>query len=148
MWVVLIVEILNREYDRGRMYVLRRRLQEISSDLYELFRDILTRDSRNIDELVLYIQQVLFAKQPLSPEQLYFAILSGVEIDVVLIQNLSEIIRDIIKRFILDSSKGLTEIIISKLQKVQFIYELVRDFLLKEDSLSSIQLDLRSNLQG
>lgn len=148
MWVVLIVEILNREYDRGRMYVLRRRLQEISSDLYELFRDILTRDSRNIDELVLYIQQVLFAKQPLSPEQLYFAILSGVEIDVVSIQNLSEIIRDVIKRFILDSSKGLTEIIISKLQKVQFIYELVRDFLLKEDSLSSIQLDLRSNLQG
>lgn len=53
-----------------------------------------------------------------------------------------------IKRFILDSSKGLTEITTSKLQKVQFIHESVRDFLLKEDGLSSIWPDLRSNLQG
>ncbi|KAF4311362.1 HET-domain-containing protein [Botryosphaeria dothidea] len=148
MWVVLVVEILNREHDRGRMHALRRRLQEIPSDLHELFRDILTRDSRNTDELVLCIQWVLFAKQPLSPEQLYFAILSGVETDVVSIWDPSEITRDVIKRFILDSSKGLTEITTSKLQKVQFIHESVRDFLLKEDGLSSIWPDLRSNLQG
>lgn len=95
---------------------------------------------------MLCIQWVLFAKQPLSPEQLYFAILSGVETDAVSIWDPSEITRDVIKRFILDSSKGLTEITTSKLQKVQFIHESVRDFLLKEDGLSSIWLDLRSNL--
>jgi len=56
MWVILVSGILNKEYDRGRMYTLRRRLREIPSDLYELFRDILTRDSHNRDELVLYVQ--------------------------------------------------------------------------------------------
>ncbi|KAF2032441.1 HET-domain-containing protein [Setomelanomma holmii] len=148
MWVVLVVGILNKEHDRGRVHALQRRLQEIPGDLYELFRDILTRDSHDRNELVLCIQWVLFAKQPLSPEQLYFAILSGVEPDEVSMWNPRDITRDVIKRFILDSSKGLTEITTSKLQKVQFIHESVRDFLLKEDGLSNIWPDLRSNLQG
>ncbi|KAB2568639.1 Ankyrin repeat domain-containing protein 50 [Lasiodiplodia theobromae] len=123
MWVVLVVEILNKEHDRGRMHALRRRLQEIPSELHELFREILTRDSHNRDELVLCIQWVLFARQPLSPEQLYFAILSGVEADAISRWDPDEISIDVIKRFILDSSKGLTEITKSKLQKVQFIHE-------------------------
>ncbi|KAF9630200.1 hypothetical protein BFW01_g381 [Lasiodiplodia theobromae] len=148
MWVVLVVEILNKEHDRGRMHALRRRLQEIPSELHELFRDILTRDSDNRVELVLCIQWVLFAKQPLSPEQLYFAILSEVEADAVSIWDPSEITRDVMERFILDSSKGLTETTKSKLQKVQFIHESVRDFLLKEDGLSNIWPDLGGNLQG
>lgn len=148
MWVVLVVEILNKEHDRGRIYALRRRLQELPGGLHELFRDILTRDSNDKDELLLCIQWVLFAEQPLSPEQLYFAILSGVEADAVSMWDPSEIAMDVIKRFILDSSKGLTEVTTSKLQKVQFIHESVRDFLLKEDGLGDIWPDLGSNLQG
>ncbi|KAH7394809.1 heterokaryon incompatibility protein-domain-containing protein [Pyrenochaeta sp. MPI-SDFR-AT-0127] len=147
MWVVLVVGILNKEHDRGRVHALRRRLQEIPGDLHELFRDILTRDSYSRDELILCIQWVLFAKQPLSPEQLYFAILSGVEPDAVSMWDPGNITKDVIKRFILDSSKGLTEITTSKLQKVQFIHESVRDFLLKEDGLSSVWSDLSRNLQ-
>jgi hypothetical protein len=84
---------------------------------------------------------VLFAKYLLSLEQLYFAILSGVELKAVLEWNSEEITQDTIRRFILDLSKGLTETTTSKLQKdqkVQFIHESVRDFLLKEDSLSNI----------
>ncbi|MCJ1380218.1 hypothetical protein MMC17_003321 [Xylographa soralifera] len=148
MWVALVVGILNKEHNRGRMHALWRRLQEIPGDLHKLFRDILTRDSHNKDELVLCIQWVLFAMQPLSPEQLYFAILSGVEPDAVSEWDHDEITEDVIKRFILDSSKGLAEITISKLRKVQFIHESVRDFLLKEDGLGNIWPNLRSNLQG
>ncbi|KAH7079189.1 hypothetical protein BKA63DRAFT_551591 [Paraphoma chrysanthemicola] len=151
MWVVLVVGILNKEHDRGRIHALRRRLQEIPGDLHDLFRDILTRDSHNKDELVLCIQWVLFAKQPLSLEQLYFAIFSGVELEAVSRWNPDEITQDVIRRFILDSSKGLTETTTSKLQKdqkVQFIHESVRDFLLKEDGLGNIWPDLRSNLYG
>ncbi|KAF1956471.1 HET-domain-containing protein [Byssothecium circinans] len=148
MWVVLVVGILNKEHDRGRVHALRRRLQEIPGDLYELFRDILTRDAHDRNELVLCIQWVLFAKEPLSPEQLYFAILSGVEPDTVSMWDAGNITRDVIKRFILDSSKGLTEITTSKLQKVQFIHESVRDFLLKGDGLSNVWPNLRGNLQG
>jgi ankyrin repeat protein len=148
MWVVLVVGILNKEHDRGRIHTLQRRLQEIPSDLHALFRDILTRDSHNKDSLVLCIQWVLFAKQPLSPEQLYFAILSGVEPEAVSKWNPHEITQDVIKRFILDSSKGLTEVTASKLQKVQFIHESVRDFLLKEHGLGNIWPDFQSNLYG
>jgi len=148
MWVVLVIGILNKEHDSGHMYALQRRLREIPGDLHELFRDILTRDSLNKDELVLCIQWVLFSKQPLSPEQLYFAILSGVKPKALSRWDQNEIIRDVIKRFILNSSKGLTEITTSKTRKVQFIHESVKDFLLKENGLGNIWPDLGSNFQG
>jgi hypothetical protein len=151
MWLVLVVSILNIEHDRGRVHALGQKLQEIPGDLHDLFRDILTRDTHNKDELVLGIQWVLFAKHSLSLEQLYFAILSGVELEAVSEWNPDEITQDTIRRFILDSSKGLTETTTSKLQKdqkVQFIHESVRDFLLKEDALGNIWPDLRSNLYG
>ncbi|MCJ1396679.1 hypothetical protein MMC18_009571, partial [Xylographa bjoerkii] len=129
MWVALVVGILNKEHDRGRMHALRRRLQEIPGDLHDLFRDILTRDSHNKDELVLCIQWMLFAKQPLRWDH-------------------DEITEDVIMRFILNSFKGLAEITTFKLSKVQSIHESVRDFLLKEDGLGNIWPNLRSNFQG
>ncbi|KAF2685037.1 hypothetical protein K458DRAFT_430639 [Lentithecium fluviatile CBS 122367] len=148
MWVVLVVGILNKEHDRGRIHALRRRLQEIPGDLHTLFRNMLMRDSHNRDELALCIQWMLFAKQPLSPEQLYFAILSGVEPEVVSKWDPDEVTKDAIKLFILDTSKGLTEITTSKNQTVQFIHESVRDFLLKKDGLGDVWPHLKSNLQG
>ncbi|KAI8279964.1 Ankyrin repeat domain-containing protein 50 [Colletotrichum sp. SAR 10_98] len=150
MWVVLVVDILNKEHDGGRMHRLRQRLREIPSDLNELFRDILARDSHHRDEL-LCIQWVLFAKEPLTPEQLYFAILAGVEVDAT--EALSgwdseDITADVVKRFILDSSKGLTEVTKSKIPTVQFIHELVRDFLLKHDGLSQIWSEFGIDFSG
>ncbi|KAI8939798.1 hypothetical protein NX059_003537 [Plenodomus lindquistii] len=148
MWVVLVVGILNKESDRGQVHMLRRKLQEIPGDLHELFRDILTRDTHNQDGLILCIQWVLFAKQPLSPEQLYHAVLSGVDLEAVTEWDPEEITEDVVKRFILDSSKGLAEATASKQQKVQFIHESVRDFLLKENGLGKIWPEFRSNFQG
>ncbi|KAH8691699.1 hypothetical protein GQ44DRAFT_590981, partial [Phaeosphaeriaceae sp. PMI808] len=148
MWIVLVVAILNKEHDSGRMHALQRRLEEIPSNLHELFRGILTRDSDNRDELVLCIQWVLFSKQPLTPEQLYFAILSGIEPEALSRLDPGEITRDVIKRFILSSSKGLAEITISKYPKVQFIHESVKDFLLERNGLGGIWPDLRSNFHG
>jgi ankyrin repeat protein len=148
MWVVLVVEILNEEYDGGRMYALERRLKQIPADLHELFRDILTRDSNDKEELILCIQWVLFAKQPLQPEQLYYAILAGIEPDALTSQHCQEVTADTIRRFLLRSSKGLTEITKSKNTKVQFIHESVRDFLLKENGLSKIWPEFTSNFQG
>ncbi|KAF2257850.1 ankyrin [Lojkania enalia] len=88
---------------------------------------------------------VLFAKQLLSPEQLYFAILSGVEPKAVSKWDHDEVTKDAIELFILDS-KGLAEITTSRKQTVQFIHQSVRDFLLKEDRLGNVWPDLRSNL--
>ncbi|KAF2006368.1 HET-domain-containing protein [Amniculicola lignicola CBS 123094] len=148
MWVVLVVGMLNKEWDRGQVHALRRKLQEIPGDLHELFRDVLTRDSNNKEHLVLCIQWVLFAKQPLSPEQFYHAILSGADPDAVMAWDAEEITKDVLKRFILDCSKGLVETTTSKKQRVQFIHESVRDFLLKEDGLSKIWPEIGSNFQG
>lgn len=148
LWVVLVVEILNKEHDSGRIHALRRRLQDIPGDLHELFRDVLTRDSRNQDELILCLQWVLFAKHPLTPEELYFAILSGV--DPLGLSNWDSDVISIpdMKRFILDASKGLTETTASKNPKCQFIHESVKDFLLKEHGLAKIWPNLKNDFQG
>src|SRR5204863_1321313 len=136
------------EHDGGRIHVLRQRLQEIPGDLHELFRDILTRDSHNRDELVLCIQWVLFSRQPLSQEEIYFAIIYGVEPKTLSKWGPGETARDVIERFILNSSKGLAEITKSKIRKVQFIHESVKDFLLKENGLGNIWPELGRNFQG
>ncbi|KIN05296.1 hypothetical protein OIDMADRAFT_25865 [Oidiodendron maius Zn] len=148
MWVVLVVDILNKEHDDGRIHALRQRLRHIPSDLHELFRDILTRDNCNRNELLLCIQWLLFARQPLKPEELYFAILSGIEPQDLSKWDSDEIAIDAIKRFILNSSKGLAEITTAKTPSVQFIHESVRDFLLKESGLRAVWSDLGNNFQG
>jgi ankyrin repeat protein len=148
MWVVLVVKILNKESDRGKIHTLRQKLREIPGDLHELFRDILTRDSHDKDELVLCIQWVLFAKEPLSPEQLYHAIYAGTDPRAVTEWDPEDITKNVIKLFILSSSKGLVEFTVSKEPKAQFIHESVRDFLLKENGLGKIWPELGSNLQG
>lgn len=148
MWVVLVVEILNKEHDGGRTHALRQRLRDIPGDLHELFRDILTRDYYNKDELLLCIQWLFFARHPLKPEALYFAIFSGIKPQDQSRWDSDEITTDIIKRFILSSSKGLAEITKSKTPIVQFIHESVRDFLLKENGLRAVWSDLGNNFQG
>ncbi|RYN17333.1 hypothetical protein AA0112_g12092 [Alternaria arborescens] len=147
MWIVLVVDILNKEYDGGRMYALERRLKQIPADLHALFQDILTRDSNDKDELILCLQWVLFAKQPLPPEQLYLAILAGTEPDALTTQHHQEVTFEIIRKFLLRSSKGLTEITKTKNKKVQFIHESVRDFLLKENGLSKIWPEFANDFQ-
>ncbi|QLI67824.1 Ankyrin-1 [Metarhizium brunneum] len=148
MWVVLVVGILNKAHDKGRIHELRKILRDIPGDLHELFRDILTRDCHKRDELLLCIQWVLFSRQPLKPEQLYFAILSGIEPGALSDWNPDEITVSIMKNFILDSSKGLTEVAKSKNPTIQFIHESVKDFLLKENGLREIWSDFGENFQG
>jgi ankyrin repeat protein len=148
MWVVLVVGILNKEADSGKVHTLEKKLHEIPGDLHELFRDILTRDSHDKYELVLCIQWVLFAKQPLGPEQLYHAIHAGTNPEAITEWDPEDITRDVIRLFILNCSKGLVEITVSKKQRVQFIHESVRDFLLKENGLGKIWPEFRSNFEG
>jgi hypothetical protein len=148
MWVVLVVSMLNRESDAGRVHTLQRRLHDLPGDLHKLFRDIITRDSRYQDELLLCIQLVLFAKSPLSPEELYFAVLTATEPRAAFQWNRQEISEDTIARFILNSSKGLVSITTSYQPRVQFIHESVRDFLLKENELSDIWPEVGKNLTG
>ncbi|KAF2969306.1 hypothetical protein GQX73_g4257 [Xylaria multiplex] len=124
MWVVLVVGILNKEYDAGRPHTLRERIQQLPKDLHDLFRDILTRDNNNMNGLLLCMQWILFAQQPLTPKQLYFAILSGMEPDKLEDCHLGHISEDDMKRYILDNSKGLAESTRSKKNSYRPIHPL------------------------
>jgi ankyrin repeat protein len=148
MWIVLVVEILNKEYDRGRIHTLRRRLQEIPSDLHALLHDMLTRDKENKNELLLCIQWILLTKEALRPEQLYFAILASTEPEFLSAWESEKVPMDLIKRRILYSSKGVAEVTRSKVPTVQFIHESVRDFLLKENGLCTIWPELGDAFLG
>lgn len=74
LWVVLVIPILNREYARGKISALRKRLDEIPPGLDALFHSILTRDEDDIQELLRCLQWILCSIRPLKPLELYTAI--------------------------------------------------------------------------
>ncbi|KAF3398622.1 hypothetical protein DPV78_006348 [Talaromyces pinophilus] len=147
LWVALVVPMLNKEHDRGRTKALKRRLSEIPAGLHDLFVDILTRDCSNVDDLVLCIQFILFAKRPLSPQELQVALLTAFDIQLQDPFNTAEVTGEVLRRFILDVSKGLAEITKSKKPTVQFIHESVRDFLLKEGGINKLPTR-EKNIEG
>ena len=148
MWVVLVVGILNKASDHGHVHALQKKLREIPNDLNELFRSIITRDRQNMDEMKLCLQWILHANRPLKREELYFAIISGIEPQVLAPWDPNSVTAETIDLFILSSSKGLAEITRSKHHTVQFIHESVREFLLKENGLSQVWADLSENSVG
>ena len=143
MWVVLVVDVLNVEYARGSISNVKRRLEEIPSGLSDLFKDLLRRDRVRMDELLLCLQWILFAKRPLRREEFYFAMEAGLHPDVDRGTEWvpepwdpDETTVEDMRRFVLSSSKGLAELTRSKkAPTVQFIHESVRDFLLKDGGL-------------
>jgi ankyrin repeat protein len=131
LWVVLVVDILNKAFDRGQVRALQAKLQDIPDNLHDLFQDILMRDNLHMAEMRLCFAWLLHAKRPLKPEELFYAILSGSSSDALCPKwDPTEMSLKDITRFILSSSKGLAEITKSKTRNVQFIHESVRDFLL------------------
>jgi ankyrin repeat protein len=148
LWVVLVVQMLNQAYDHGQIYALRKRLREIPTDLDDLFVDILTRDNKNKEELILCLQWILYAQRPLKRAELYFAIISGIETAELMEWNPREVATQDMERFILSCSKGLAETTKTNDRTVQFIHESVRDFLLWRNGLARLQSDLGHNIAG
>jgi nucleoside phosphorylase len=146
LWVVLVIRILNKECDHGRARAFRDRLREIPKGLEELFKGILKRDNHNIKELILCLEWILYAVRPLKREELYFAILAGVEPKALTAWDSEEHTKQDMEKFILSSSKGLAELTRSKNQTVQFIHESVRDFL-KGYGLDRLRSDLGGNFR-
>ena len=62
LWAILVVDVLNRDNQRG-LLVLRKRLAEVPSGLSDPFKDLLRRDARNMEELLLCILCILLAKR-------------------------------------------------------------------------------------
>jgi hypothetical protein len=55
MCEVLVVAILNREFDRGRVHRVRQKLQELPNELVDLFREIITREGELSEDTELCV---------------------------------------------------------------------------------------------
>lgn len=148
IWVTLVVSILNKDYGTGDVLELEDRIEELPGDLYSLFSDILTRNTQNRKELKLCIQWLLFGQYSLTPLELYTAILAGSTPEKLSKWRPDEFQEADAERYILDKSKGLTELTKSKRPTVQFIHESVLDFLGKGDGLIWLFPDLETNAIG
>jgi ankyrin repeat protein len=148
LWVVLVVQMLNKAYDHGQIHALWSRLKEIPDELDDLFADILMRDDVSRDETVLCLQWLLFAQRLLRREELYFAVRSGTLPIEPVKWDPSEISYETIERFILSCSKGLAEVSRESGGVVQFIHESVRDFFLFRNGLTKLQPDLAGDVHG
>ncbi|RSM18339.1 hypothetical protein CDV31_002858 [Fusarium ambrosium] len=147
LWVVLVVDILNKESRRSGL-ALQKRLAEVPSGLSDLFKDILTRDTDNMEDLLLSVLWILYTKRPLRPEEYYHALWSGLVQKDLVDPEMPDAGPDSISSYVIASSKGLVEIPKVKNPTVQFIHESVKDFLIKDGGLQDLWPEFKSNLQS
>jgi len=144
LWAVLVVSTLNQTGDRGNVHLLRIQLQEIPTNLRELYDDILERDSSDVNFLPI-IQWSLYAARPLKAIELYFAVLASTHslTEETIRWDKKLVDERVLRDFITSSSKGFLEIVsftshhndlgeISPIRlSVQFIHESAREFFLE-----------------
>ena len=148
LWVKLVVDILNNERSRGG-FGMRKRLSEVPEGLTELFRDLIRRDSQNMEDFRLCILWLLCAKRPLSPIEYHHAIWAGLAMEDLADgqppESNAEDPDESVQISVVSSSKGLAEITKSTQKDkatVQFMHESVRDFLIKDGGLYDLWPDL------
>lgn len=150
LWVVLVTDILKRENCRGRLS-LKMRLDQVPNGLSDLFKDLLRRDTTNMEELKLSVLWILVSKRPLKPEEYYHAIWAGLSLEGLADPTPPEVdtadSKECFARCVISSSKGLAEITKSK-PTVQFIHESVRDFLVKDKGLFDLWPDLKPDWES
>src|SRR6185437_9287648 len=107
------VELLNKEFRKGKKKAMREKLNEIPSDLDELFSKLLEKeDSENEERIaILLFQWVLFSVRPLQPTELHVAVLAGTEPEELGTWDRSQVEFENTKRFINTASRGLVEIV-------------------------------------
>ncbi|KAH8781059.1 heterokaryon incompatibility protein-domain-containing protein [Diaporthe sp. PMI_573] len=132
LWVVLVLDILTKEYPNSIVSInaIRTRLKQIPPGLDDLFEMILKRDEENLEQLHICLKWVLFATRPLKPQEFYFAVQLSIDKENSSYWDEEDIGLDQMRTFVRTSSKGLAEVTRNKASEVQFIHESVRDFLL------------------
>lgn len=150
LWVVLVTVMLKRENCRGGLS-LKMRLDQVPTGLSELFKDLLRRDTTNMEELKLSVLWILLSKRPLKPEEYYHAIWAGLSLEGLADPSPPKVdtagSEKCFERCVISSSKGLAEITKTK-PTVQFIHESVRDFLVKDEGLFDLWPDLKQDWES
>ncbi|KAL3296536.1 Pfs domain-containing protein [Colletotrichum asianum] len=120
MWVVLVIDILNKEFQRGR-----------TTKIWMIYYSR-SNGSSSLSALC----------------NLRIALVAGLDRDSLAEWDTEQISKESMNQFMVSSSKGLAEMTKSKNAIVQFIHESVRDFLLKDDGLTTLWPGLRDNPEG
>ena len=156
LWVVLVVDILNKEELDGG-FSMRKRLEEVPGDLRGLFIQLLGQKSGDAvrDETTkLSMLWLLFARQPLGLFQYCNAIWGGLSSKGLLRDEDSPWVetmpngQDRAKKYVISSSKGLAQVTGPEPPKVQLIHESIRDFLLKENGFAQLWPDLKTHTKA
>ncbi|KAL8414158.1 hypothetical protein RB594_005399 [Gaeumannomyces avenae] len=138
MWVVIVVSLLNKAYDDGRLEAMREALEKVPADLEEVFNKLLSKNDPNKAETIRMLQWVLLSQRPLKPEGLFFAVLAGAAPEYNEPWDRLKITADTIRRRINASSKGLIEARAGYAPFVQFIHLSVNDFLFRNKRLQTL----------
>ncbi|KAK8029449.1 hypothetical protein PG993_010740 [Apiospora rasikravindrae] len=125
LWVVIVVSLLNKAYDEGRVEAMRKTLEEVPSSLEGIFNTILGKDVADMTETVLILQWVLLSRRPLKPLEVFDAVVKTSPPTIDLVQRtltpqelLDVVVRktphtidiDVVRRRIITASNGLVEI--------------------------------------
>ncbi|KAH8176576.1 NACHT domain-containing protein [Sarocladium implicatum] len=134
MWVVLVVRLLNEDYDGGNIERLVQRLDETPAGLHALFAYTISRYPEDEHAMLSCFRWLLFAS---SKERRAGPFWWAVQLDLGtshkgIARKRSDIADDDMERFILGKCKGLVEF---KAGRAQFVHESVRGFIFKESVL-------------
>jgi ankyrin repeat protein len=147
LWVCLVIRILNEDIDRGDASKIKTRLKEIPDGLDQLFRDIITRGTREDTHLIPTLQWIMFTQRPLTCRELYYAIMYTPNNELGLVSEHEKFSTETAENFLLNSTKGLAETTRGNQPKVQFIHESVRDYLCNT-GFRNLAPHLTENLPG
>ena len=131
MWVVIVVSLLNKAYDEGKLEAMQELLEKVPNDLEEVFNILFSKDDPNKAETVLMLQWVLLSQRLLKPEELFAAVVGTAHPG-----------SDTIQRRITTSSRGLIDVRKGDRASVQFIHLSVNDFLVRNKRLQTLDQTL------
>ena len=118
LWVVLVVDILNKE-TRRRGLAVKKRLDEVPSDLSELFEDIITR-WRWYGRVAFMHSLDSCPKRPPRPSEYYHALWSGLvllnSVDPKITNVTTSSARDSIERCIIGYLKDTQRLLVAMTQ--------------------------------
>lgn len=151
LWVILVISSLNTQSTGGkRLERLADHLEEMPDELDELFADILKRNSHDGPILLLTLQWLMFARRPMTRDELYCAIWYDTcfpEKEHIKPWSSTAVTAKEMNGFLINSSKGLVEVTKHNPPKVRFIHESVRNYL-RNKGFQSLDSHVSENLVG
>ncbi|KXJ87295.1 hypothetical protein Micbo1qcDRAFT_96457, partial [Microdochium bolleyi] len=146
LWAVLVLSLLSQDLRRGRVddSRLAERLEQLTPGLSDLFKDIIHRDQRDLEDLKLCVQWILYSAMPLSPQDYYRAMMLGLDSRSGKSPgpwNANAVTDEVLANFITSTSRGLVEATGSFEPKMQFIHQSVKDYFIEQSGMKELFRD-------